>query len=205
MDKTQRQQLILVVILILLVGYFGYNGIGAFPGVSGWRAEAAKLRRDRDDLRQQVENAQGLVANLGRIRKEREALEVQLRELSRRLPSEAESAQVLRSVETLAGKSGLTVSQVRRQPNRSQELYVEVPMEVLVRGGYRDLIKFSEQLSQLPRLVNINQMTVQTPKPEPGAPPGPLSGVSAQLVTMVFQALPEPGSPAAGAKPGPKP
>ena len=101
-----------------------------------------------------------MVANLGRIKREREALEVQLRELSRRLPSEHESAQVLRSVETIAGKSGLTVGQVRRRPNRPQELYVEIPMEVGVGGGYHDLLKFADQLAQLPRLVTLNELKV---------------------------------------------
>src|SRR5262249_7406080 len=124
MDRAERQKIILVALLILGVGYFGWAGIGAFGGVRGMLEQTAKLQRDRDDLQQQVRNAQQLVANLGRIKKEREALEAQLRELSRRLPSEHESAQVLRSVETLAGKSGLTVGQVRRRPNRPQELYV---------------------------------------------------------------------------------
>ena len=90
MEKPERQKVILLSLLILIVGYFGYNGVGGFTGVSGLRAEAAKLERDRDDLRQQVLNAQTMVANLDRIKKEREALEIQLRELSRRLPSEPE-------------------------------------------------------------------------------------------------------------------
>src|SRR5437867_5631291 len=124
MDKAERQKLILLILLIGIVGYFGYYGLGnMFQGVSGLQAEAAKLRRERDDLQQQVESAQRMVANLDRIRKEREALEVQLRDLSRRLPGEHESAEVLRNVESLARRAGLIVSQVRRRPIRPLELY----------------------------------------------------------------------------------
>ena len=161
MDRAERQQIILVCLLILGVGYFVWSGIAGFPGVKGLRDETAKLAVERDGLQREVSNAQQMVANLGRIKREREALEVQLRELSRRLPSEHESAAVLRSVETLAGKSGLAVGQVRRRPNRMQELYVEIPMEVGVGGGYHDLLKFADQLAQLPRLVTLNEVRVQ--------------------------------------------
>lgn len=201
MDKAERQKLIMLVLLIGVVGYVGYRGVGAFGGVGGLQTEAAKLQRERDDLQQQVQNATAMVANLARIRKEREALELQLVELSRRLPSEHESAQVLRSVETLAGRAGLTVVQVKRRPSRPQELYVELPMEVGVGGAYQDLIKFADQLSRLPRLVNLNEFRLQTRAPgTPGQASAPVAEapgtVSAQLVAVVFQALPEPGRPA---------
>ena len=208
MDRQERQQIILICLLILGVGYFAWSGIAGFPGVKGYRDEAAKLETERDSLRTEVSNAQQMVANLGRIKREREALEVQLRELSRRLPTEHESAAVLRSVETLAGKSGLTVGQVRRRPNRPQELYVEIPMEVAVGGGYHDLLKFADQLAQLPRLVTLNEVKVQA-RQRAGAP-APTGGrgadlspgsMRADLVAVVFQAtrIPAPAAPGAAA------
>jgi type IV pilus assembly protein PilO len=208
MDRAERQQIILVCLLILGVGYFAWSGIAGFPGVKGLRDETAKLSVERDGLQREVSNAQQMVANLGRIKREREALEVQLRELSRRLPTEHESAAVLRSVETLAGKSGLTVGQVRRRPNRQQELYVEIPMEVGVGGGYHELLKFADQLAQLPRLVTLNEVKVQA-RQRAGAPAAAPGGrgtdlapgsMRADLVAVVFQALP---IPAAAPTPGP--
>jgi Tfp pilus assembly protein PilO len=208
MDRAERQKLILLCLLILGVGWFVYSGIGGFAGVRGLRDDAAKLEMERNNLRTEVSNAQQLVANLGRIKKERETLEAQLRELSRRLPSEAESAAVLRSVETLAGKSGLTVGQVRRRPNRSQELYVEIPMEVGVGGGYHDLLKFADQLAQLPRLVTLNEIRIQARPRSAAAAAGAGSGrgadlspgsMRADLVAVVFQAMP---LPTGGATPG---
>ena len=207
MDRAERQQIILVCLLILGVGYFAWSGIAGFAGVKDLRDETAKLAVERDGLQREVSNAQQMVANLGRIKREREALEVQLRELSRRLPTEHESAAVLRSVETLAGKSGLTVGQVRRRPNRMQELYVEIPVEVGVGGGYHELLKFADQLAQLPRLVTLNEVKVQA-RQRAGAPaasgtrgtdlaPG---SMRADLVAVVFQAMP---IPAAAAPPGP--
>jgi Tfp pilus assembly protein PilO len=206
MDRQERQQIILIALLVLGVGYFAWSGIASYPGVKGFRADAAKLATERDALRTEVSNAQQMVANLDRIKREREALEVQLRELSRRLPTEAESASVLRSVETLAGKSGLTVGQVKRRPNRAQELYVEIPMEVAVGGGYHDLLKFTDQLAQLPRLVTLNEVKVQARQRAGtvatlgtrGADMSPGS-MRADLVAVVFQATPAPAPSAPGA------
>jgi type IV pilus assembly protein PilO len=209
MDRQERQKLILISLLIVAVGYFAWAGVGAFVGVRGLRDETAKLKLQRDDLDRQVKNAQQMVANLGRIKREREALEVQLRELSRRLPSEHESAQVLRSVESLAGKSGLTVGQVRRRPNRPQQLYVEIPMEVGVGGGYHELLKFADQLAQLPRLVTLNEVRVQGRTRATaggtgrGADLAP-GAMRADLVAVVFQAVPLPPPAAAAPPPAPR-
>lgn len=212
MDKAERQKIILVGLLTLLVAYFGWSGVGAFQGVSGLRQDAAKLERERDDLQQQVNNAQMLVASLGRIKKEREALEVQLRDLSRRLPSQHESSQVLRSVETLAGRSGLTVGEVRRRPDRAQELYVEIPMDIGVGGSYHDLLKFADQLAQLPRLVTLNEVRVRARPPGQATAAGTGKGADlspgimrADVLAVVFQALPEPAAGASAPAAPPRP
>ena len=205
MDRAERQQVILICLLIFGVGYFGWSGLAGFPGVRGLRDQSAKLERERNDLAQQVRDGQQMVANRARIRREREVLEVQLRELSRRLPSEHESGQVLRSVEALARQSGLTVGQVRRRPNRAQELYVEIPMEVSVGGGYHQLLRFADQLAQLPRLVTLSDVKVQARQRSEGAaaPAGrgadlTPGSVRADLVAVVFQAIPIGGVTALG-------
>lgn len=210
MDKADRQKIILLSLLTLMLAYFGYNGVGAFSGVGTLRAQAEKLRQDRDELSQQVQSAQMMVANLGRIKKEREALEVQLREVSRRLPSEPESADVLRNVELLAGKSGLTTGSVRRRPNRPQELYIEIPLEIMVGGGYYDLVKFADELAKLPRLVTINELKVENRGSAPAAGGATASDltpgrIGAQVLAVVFQALAPPAAAAPPPAAAPKP
>jgi Tfp pilus assembly protein PilO len=214
MERAELKNLVLMGLLILGVAYVGWNGLNVigWPGVAAWRAEAAKLEVERKRLDTSVQSAQAMVANLDKIRKERETLELQLKEVSKRLPGERESAEVLRSVESLAGKSGLTLGSVKKRAVRSQELYAELPMEVGVGGGYQDLVRFADQLSQLDRLVTLSEFAVTRPgsavpgtRPEATAAPG--ATVRAQMVAVVFQALPEPalsaapapGAPAAGA------
>jgi type IV pilus assembly protein PilO len=212
MERTEMKNLVLMGLIICCVGFFLWNGLGiaGWAGVAAWRAEAAKLEVERKKLETSVQSAQAQVANLDKIRKERETLELQLKEVSKRLPGERESAEVLRSVESLAGKSGLTLGSVKKRAVRSQELYAELPMEVGVGGGYQDLVRFADQLSQLDRLVTLSEFAVSRPgqavpgtRPEATAAPG--ATVRAQMVAVVFQALPEPLLPAAPASGAPAP
>jgi Tfp pilus assembly protein PilO len=212
MDKSELKNVIAVVALTLVVAYFlyayGLGPLGWAGGISGMRAETAKLVAKRQELDRRVTDAKAKVSELPRIRAERAALEAQLKDISKKLPSERESAEVLRSVESLAGRSGLTLAGVKRRPVRSQELYAELPPEGGVAGGSHDLVKFADHLAQLDRLVTLSELHVQRPLPPvPGqtaaqqasAPP-PGSSVKAELITVVFQALPDltDGAPQAG-------
>ena len=205
MERAELKKLVIMGLLILAVGVVGWRGFGpiGWGGIAGWRADAEKLLAERKKLETSVQSGQLMVANLDKIRKEREALEVQLKEISKRLPDERQSAEVLRSVESLAGRSGLTLSGVKKRPVRTQELYVELPMDVGVGGGYHELVRFADQLSQLDRLVTLSEFAVSRPQSNPGQPitaatvPG--GTVKAQMTAVVFQALPEPAALAAPA------
>jgi Tfp pilus assembly protein PilO len=213
MERSELKNLVLVGLLILAVAYVAWSGFGpiGWGGIASWRADADKLLAERKKLETSVQSAQVMVANLDKIRKEREALDVQLKELSKRLPGERESAEVLRSVESLAGRAGLTLSGVKKRPVRTQELYVELPMDVGVGGGYHELVRFADQLSQLDRLVTLSEIAVSRPQSNPGQPvnPAAVAGgtIRAQMTAVVFQALPEPVAPVAppGAPGAPRP
>ncbi len=210
MEQQEVKKVVLIVIAVGLAAMIIYNGwdlIGV-AGISGVQAETAKLEVERKKLEQSVSTAKALVGDLPRIRKERETLEAQLKEVSKKLPGERESAEVLRSVESLAGKSGLTLTGVKRRAVRTQELYSEIPMDIGVGGSYQDLVRFADQLAQLDRLVTLSEVQIQRPPPPvPGqtaaaaviAPPG---SIRANMVAVVFQALPEPSETPAAATPG---
>jgi len=208
MDQAQRQKLILIVLGLVLVGVIYYMGLPPLnlPNLSKLQADVAKLQKDHDELDRSVKTAEAQVGELDKIKKEREILEAQLKEETRRLPSERETPALLRNVETLAGKSGLVIAEVKRRPVRAQELYVEIPLEIGVGGNYRDLLKFADQLAELDRLVTLSEVQVARREAAEKArgPASPIDAtpgsIRAQVVAVVFQTLPEaPG--AAAAKP----
>lgn len=199
MDKAQRDRVLLLVlgfVLVVVIAWWGLPPLG-LPSLGTLGAEVERLRREKQGLESTVRNAQAQVVGLERIKKEREVLEAQLKELSKRLPSEKETPQILRKVEELTARTGLQLGEVRRRPIRAQELYAEIPMEVGVGGTYRELIRFADDLSRLDRLVTLSEVTVQRAEEDTrtGRTVRPGS-VTAKLVAVVFQTLPE--APASG-------
>jgi type IV pilus assembly protein PilO len=213
MEKAELKNVLAIGVLVLMAAWVIYTGtfVSAlgWPGITAVKAETAKLQIKRKELQTRVSNAQEMVKNLDKIKQERAALEAQLKEISKKLPGERESAQVLRSVESLAGKAGLTLAGVKRRPVRTQEFYAEIPMDVGVGGGYHDLVRFADQLAQLDRLVTLSEVQIQRPAVQAPGPAavvaGPSGSIKANMVAVVFQALPEPSDAPAVSTPGAPP
>lgn len=179
LSATPRQKILMFVLLLVAVGVVWYLYLRPY----GDRVEA--YQRDLRQLQTEVELHRVQAANLDKVRKERAALEGQLAELLKRLPPEREIPQVLRSVTSLARGAGLTVVGIKRKEGRPQvnPIFVEIPLEVSLQGGYHGLLRFTEQMGQLPRLVTISQIELK-----PAQPADAGFRLQADLVATVFQA-----------------
>jgi type IV pilus assembly protein PilO len=201
---SQRDQIILPIVLIIAVYViFGYWALGGWTYFR-YGEEVAKLQKDQADLKATIAENEAKVAALDQIRQERERLEAQLRELEKKLPREREIPELLRRVETLAGKAGLRIVQLRRLKLEPQEMYVEIPSEIGVSGNYQELLRLTDELAKLDRLVTMTEAHVVRRAPQAlGLPPAADAdpgGIRARIVAVVFQTLPEPPPAAAGAK-----
>lgn len=178
-ESTPRQKAMMFILLIVAVGVLFYLYVLPY----GRKVEA--LQKQLATVRSEVQLHRVQAASLEKIRKEREVLERQLAELLRRLPPEREIPQLLRSVTGLAGESGLGVVRVKRKEGRPQvnPLYVEIPLEITLQGGYQGLLRFAEKVGQMPRLVTISEFQL---KPPAAADSG--FRIQADLVATVFQA-----------------
>lgn len=178
-ESTPQQKILMFVLLIVAVGVFFY--LYGLP----YGAKVEAYRKQLVDLQNQVQLWRIQLANLEKIRKERAVLEGQLAELLKRLPPEREIPQMLRSVTGLARGSGLTVVSVKRKEGRPQfgPIFVEIPMAVSVQGGYHGLLRFAEEVSQLPRLVTISEFQIKPPDKADAE-----FRIQADLVATVYQA-----------------
>lgn len=120
-------------------------------------AVQANLRRAQEDLRRYNADVQ-----------ERERLRSRERELSRVLPDTADIPGFMRSINTLAEASGLSISLI--QPDREvvEQYYARVPVRLEVTGSYLALARFFRAVSQLPRVINMENISLATPAEENG-------------------------------------
>jgi type IV pilus assembly protein PilO len=174
---TARQKLILLVLLLIVVNFGFYKYV--YTGRAG---EMKALSADVVRLQQSINTKKALVSDMEKIKRERAELQEKYTKILDRLPEEKEIPRLLRQVATVAGRSGLEVVIFKQKNPLDQELYREIPVEVSINGAYQSLWGFLNQLSQIPRIVNVGELHAKAVENPDGR-----SAITASLVATVFQ------------------
>jgi type IV pilus assembly protein PilO len=99
---------------------------------------------------------------LAKIKKDTLELEAKLEMLKAVLPLEKETDQIFRAVQLHAGASGLKVSRVAPKSTIDHEVYTEYPIDLDVIGTYHNVGTFLDRIRQMPRIVNISGLRLQS-------------------------------------------
>lgn len=174
---TTRQKLILLVLLLIVVN-FGFYKYVYTPRAGEMTALSADVVR----LQQSISTKKALVADIEKIKRERAELQEKYTKILERLPEEKEIPRLLRQVATEASRSGLEVALFKQKDPLDQELYREIPVELSVSGAYQNLRAFLNQISQIPRIVNVGELHAKTVENPDGR-----NAITASLITTVFQ------------------
>jgi type IV pilus assembly protein PilO len=174
---TARQKLILLVLLLIVVNFGFYKYV--YTGRAG---EMKALSADVVRLQQSINTKKALVSDMEKIKRERAELQEKYTKILDRLPEEKEIPRLLRQVATVAGRSGLEVVIFKQKNPLDQELYREIPVEVSINGAYQSLWGFLNQLSQIPRIVNVGELHAKAVENPDGR-----NAITASLVATVFQ------------------
>lgn len=178
MDRvTARQKLILLVLLLIVVNFGFYKYL--YTGRAG---EMKALSADVVRLQQSINTKKALVSDMEKIKRERAELQEKYTKILDRLPEEKEIPRLLRQVATVASRSGLEVVIFKQKNPLDQELYREIPVEVSINGAYQSLWGFLNQLSQIPRIVNVGELHAKAVENPDGR-----NAITASLVATVFQ------------------
>jgi len=123
------------------------------------------------DLRQSVENAKverdrkkALVANLPQLKEQIVLLNGMLNEAIAQLPDQKEIPDLLANISNKARESGLDVLLFRPRAESPQDFYAEIPVDVVVRGEFHNVVGFFDEVGRLNRLVNLNNIEMKNPK-----------------------------------------
>jgi type IV pilus assembly protein PilO len=174
---TARQKLILLVLLLIVVNFGFYKYV--YTGRAG---EMKALSADVVRLQQSINTKKALVSDMEKIKRERAELQEKYTKILDRLPEEKEIPRLLRQVATVASRSGLEVVIFKQKNPLDQELYREIPVEVSINGAYQSLWGFLNQLSQIPRIVNVGELHAKAVENPDGR-----NAITASLVATVFQ------------------
>ena len=95
-----------------------------------------------------------------------QTLEARLDAMLRQLPRRAEVAALVNDIADLGRANRLTLHSLSPAAERLQAGYVELPIDIVVAGGYYSLGQFVYNIAMLPRIVSLQPITL-TPTDRP--------------------------------------
>jgi type IV pilus assembly protein PilO len=158
--RLPRQQKIGVlaglVVFLLVIGYF-YVYLPGDDQVTKLAEEMTAVRADRDKKK-------ALSVNLPKLQKELQEWDAKLKAAVAQLPDRKEIPDLLSSLSTKAREAGLEILLFRPRAENFQEFYAEIPVDIVVRGGFFNAVTFFDEVGKLNRLVNIDNIDLKNPK-----------------------------------------
>lgn len=133
--------------------------------VHGPRGEVkARLLESVELARKERQIKFSQAANLPRLQAELRAIEIKLNEAMAQLPERKEIPDLLTNLSNKAREAGLEIMLFRPRAESFQEFYAEIPVEIVVKGGFFNAVTFFDEVSKLNRIVNINHIEFKNAK-----------------------------------------
>ena len=118
-------------------------------------AEMHKLRTEIDKLEKQLQSAKALAMNLEKLEEEVARRKEELALALRLLPTTSEIPNLLKSITKLGNDSNLEFLLFSPQREVPRDFFVEIPVNIEVRGIYHDVALFFDKVGKLDRIVNV--------------------------------------------------
>ena len=145
--------------------------------------EIANLTVSLAELTVKVEENRRIAADIPRFQKEKDELEEQLKKALSQLPNEKEIPNLIDSISESARKSGLKVILFQPGQETPRGFYSDIPVNMEVEGTFESLYAFCVKISELPRIVNIQNIATNLASSAISSKPI----VKAQFVTLTFR------------------
>ncbi len=148
-----------LVLSMLLAG----GVLGAFFGTHllpfGYPAQTERLnalKADYEKKSTELARARATVADLPRFEAEYEQLHERWSMAAELLPAEKELPTLLRKVTLAAEETGCRFVSFRPAGGRPQQYYTEMPMQIMVTGGYHQVGSFMAELANMRRIITVS-------------------------------------------------
>lgn len=151
-----KYKVILVLFVLLLIGYFYY-----FFFFQAILDNKSKLEERLSSLQKQIQAKELVARQIKKHKKELAELRENLVLALARLPEQKEIPGLLTSVSQAGIKTGLEFLLFQPASPVSKDFYAEIPVKIVIVGSYRDIAHFFVSVADLPRIVNIKNISIQ--------------------------------------------
>ncbi len=119
-----------------------------------------EISKERD-LKQEFESKAFQVANLDALRQQMRDVEGRFAELLRQLPTDKEVPGLLEDITAIGKNAGLAIDSIALQAERKDKFYVELPINIQVRGTYHQMGEFVSGVAAIKRIVTLHDYAIR--------------------------------------------
>ena len=141
LERPKLQKIGILAATIILLGALYYSFLH-----SPRSDEMAKLTDSVEIARNEKAAKLQKAANLSRLKKDIQQLEMELTKAIAQLPNKKEIADLLRTISAKASQSGLDILLFRPRAETFQEFYAEVPVDITVKGSFHNTVGFFDEV-----------------------------------------------------------
>ena len=121
----------------------------------------AAKESDLSELIRERNHKRNIAKNYNKFKEEVETLQEDLKQSLAKLPDKKEIPKLLKSISNMSTEAGLEVLLFKPQGEQSAQFYARVPVELKFEGSYHKIGTFFYYVSTLPRIVNIENFSIQ--------------------------------------------
>jgi len=192
-----------VMLLVALVVGVAYYYVYLNPQIQAndkTRAQIEQKTRENEQLRQ-------FEPKLADLNRQMAILQQQMEIQKKIVPDDKDADQFIRLLHDTAATSGIEIRRYTAMPIASHEFYSDVPFAIDIDGPYYSVLNFFQRVSELERIVNIDNLQMANTKNGGAAKvKGQYKYSAGESVVASCTAITffshEPEEPAAPAKPG---
>lgn len=140
-------------------------------------------------LRTEYSTKLAKAVNLAALKKEREQVLQYVTTLEKQLPGKAEMDALLSDINQAGVGRGLQFDLFKPGSVVVRDYYAELPISVTVKGSYHELGRFASDLANLPRIVTLNDIALDTASKDPKAGATPDNTLSMKATVKTFRYL----------------
>lgn len=123
-----------------------------------------KVSAQEDTLMNTYQEKAFSAANLDALKEQMKDMEKTFGALLRQLPSDTEVPGLLEDISHTGLTAGLTFDSIQLAPEVSKEFYIELPIDIEVKGGFHAFGAFVSAVASLPRIVTLHDFDIAPSK-----------------------------------------
>ncbi len=155
--------------MFILFGVMAAIGAGFYFGLfMNYQKEYTDQRDKLVKLQEEIQKDRDIANNLPRLKEEHDRLNLELKKALTELPDQKEIPSLLTSISRAGKGAGLDFLVFRPKGEVAKDFYFEIPVDISVSGDYYALADFFTAVGNLPRIINITNLSFSDIKSEPG-------------------------------------